>query len=354
MNIIYKNINDIVQYANNPRKNSDAVDNVAASIQEFGFKQPIVIDKNNVIVAGHTRLKAAQKLKLTEVPCLIADDLTEAQIKAYRLIDNKTSEKSIWDIEKLNIELSDLSNISDFDLDMGQFDFEMPDIDIGLDKDKLDDIPEIDESNVISKVGDLWLLGKHRLLCGNCTKIENRERLLDGKKADLIFTDPPFDMSDHSWFDINDSAGAYLVMHSDKHIVELAQHESFRYFLCHYFSFNFALSGNLPIRAHNLIAVFGQPSFINRKDGFRTVIAEQRERDRFMPYQKKVEIIAPMIEHYCIDKGLVADWFGGSGTTLIICEDSKRTCYMMELTPLYTDMIIKRWEDLTGEKAVKL
>src|SRR5574344_443284 len=188
MEIIIKKISEIKPYEKNPRKNDAAVEFVMNSIKEFGFKVPIVIDKDGVIVAGHTRYKASKKLKLTEVPCIIADDLTPEQIKAYRLADNRVAEKSEWDIDLLSGELDDILNI-----DMAQFDFDLSE--------------NIDESEVVeddfdvelpeepkAKLGDIYQLGNHRLMCGDSTSITDVEKLMNGNKADMVFTDPPYGM----------------------------------------------------------------------------------------------------------------------------------------------------------------
>lgn len=167
---------DLIPYENNPRNNDAAVDAVANSIKQFGFKVPIVIDKDNVIVAGHTRLKAAEKLGLDKVPCIVADDLTEEQIKAFRLADNKTAELAEWDFEKLESELQELA---DLDVEMAQFGF-----DDLLENEPTeiveDEVPEIDEENEpITKRGDIWKLGNHYLMCGDATSKEDIEKLMN-------------------------------------------------------------------------------------------------------------------------------------------------------------------------------
>ena len=182
--IVIKQISEIVPYVNNPRNNKEAVDLVAASISEFGFKNPIILDKNNVIIAGHTRYKAAQKLGLTEVPCLIADDLTPAQVKAFRLADNKVAEAAEWNMDMLKIELEGIEDIdmSDFGFDIDLGDEEEPDI-------KEDDVPET-PTEPKSKPGDIYRLGRHRLICGDSTDVNIIDRLMGGKKANLVVTDP--------------------------------------------------------------------------------------------------------------------------------------------------------------------
>lgn len=186
-------IDDLIPYENNPRINDQAVDAVANSIKEFGFKVPIIIDKNNVIVAGHTRLKAAQKLGLEEVPVIVADDLTEDQIKAFRLVDNKVGELASWDFEKLEIELAGI------EIDMLQFDFDVSDMPTE-EKEVIEDNFNVDEAleeieEPVCQVGDVWLLGDHRLMCGNSTSIDDLDELLQGVLVDVVVTDPPYNMN---------------------------------------------------------------------------------------------------------------------------------------------------------------
>lgn len=193
MDVQTKKIGEIKPYEKNPRKNDEAVKYVAESIKAFGFKVPIVIDKDNVIVAGHTRYKAAKKLKLEEVPCIVADDLTEEQIKAFRLADNKVAEKAEWDFDLLSSELDNL-----FDFDMTVFGFEdEPEDDEEIEVHEDDFEAELPEEPK-AKLGDVYQLGNHRLMCGDSTSITDVEKLMDGQKADLVFTDPPYGMKKES------------------------------------------------------------------------------------------------------------------------------------------------------------
>lgn len=189
MNVINKKLNEIKPYDKNPRKNDEAVKYVAQSIKDFGFKVPIIIDKNNIIVCGHTRYKAAKKLKLQEVPCIMADDLTDEQIKAFRLADNKVGEFAEWDFELLKEEIESLTTI-----DVSDFGFE---IDIPKSADEVvDDNFDVDKSveNIKepkSKPGDIYQLGHHRLMVGDSTSKEDVKKLMHGRFADLVMTDPP-------------------------------------------------------------------------------------------------------------------------------------------------------------------
>lgn len=194
MEIVNKNINNLKPYEKNPRINDEAVKYVMESIKQFGFKVPIVIDSNDVIVCGHTRYKAAKKLKLDKVPCVIADDLTEEQIKAYRLADNKVAEKAEWDFNLLNDELEDLIN---FDMELLGFDDDvLEDNAEKVEEDDFDVETEIEDiEEPTSKLGDIYRLGNHRLMCGDSTSITDVEKLMGDIKADLLFTDPPYNVN---------------------------------------------------------------------------------------------------------------------------------------------------------------
>ena len=186
-------IGKVKPYNNNPRDISKAaIEKVTLSIKEFGFQQPIVVNKNNIIIAGHTRLEAAKQLKLKEVPVVVAKNLSDNQAKAYRLMDNRSGQESNWDKKLLELELS-LLNDENINLDLTGFDeVELSKLIVdektGLTED--DAIPEPKEA--ICKLGDIWQLGKHRLLCGDSTKEEDVNKLMDGAKADMVFTDPPY------------------------------------------------------------------------------------------------------------------------------------------------------------------
>ena len=188
MNIIEKNIKDLKPYEKNPRLNDDAVKYVAESIRNFGFKVPIVIDKDNNIVCGHTRWKACKKLKIDTVPCVVADDLTEEQIRAYRLADNKVGEKAEWDLALLDTELAEIETI---DMTLLGFDDKEEETPQEVVEDDFDEEPPAEPK---AKYGDIYKLGRHRLMCGDSTKIDDVEKLMDGCKANMVFTDPPYGM----------------------------------------------------------------------------------------------------------------------------------------------------------------
>lgn len=395
------NINNLIPYENNPRINDNAVDAVAASIKEFGFKVPIVVDKNNVIVAGHTRLKAAQKLGLEEVPVIVADDLTEEQIKAFRLADNKVSELAEWDFSKLEAELSGL------EMDMTQFNFDMKELSKEFDKNK--EVTE-DDFNVdaelekieepTSKRGDVFQLEKHRLMCGDSTSKEDVEKLMNKNKADMVFTDPPYGVVYTGGMKIEkgriesnnkkmikndtlDGEGLYNflyaaftnIKHNTKEksaIYVFYAHSKSRQFLNAFYDTE--LKQRSIIIWHKTSGGFGDfmAQYMNAYEpciygsngeavnwygpnNEKTVWDMDKENKCDLhPTMKPIQLVARSITNSSKEKDTVLDLFGGSGSTLIACEQLNRKARLMELDPKYCDVIIKRWETLTGKQAVKL
>lgn len=386
-------IEDLIAYKNNPRKNDKAVEAVANSIKEFGFKIPIVIDKNNVIVCGHTRVLAAKQLKLTTVPCIVADDLNEEQIKAFRLADNKVAEFAEWDEELLFSELKDLDQLN---FDMEQFGFD--ELDFGLEEEIVEDeIPEVDEEHEpIVKLGDIWQLGKHRLMCGDSTVKENVGKLMNGNKADMVFTDPPYGVSatggrsqtkqklgmksiandelrsnDLTQFlsdfiknlQCKDGASIYICYPwaTQKEFTEAIQMNDLKIKNCIIWDKKvFGLNGGYGYRPQyemiyfcckNDFAWYGDKSQSNIWQISREI---NRKEQGNHPTPKPIELIAKALKNSSKQEDIVLDVFGGSGSTLIACEQLDRICYMMELEPKYCDVIIKRWEALTGDEAIKI
>lgn len=368
MKVVMIDINQIKPYDKNPRKNNNAVEAVANSIKEFGFKQPIVVDKDNIIVVGHTRFKAAKKLGLKEVPVVVATDLTDEQIKAYRLADNKTNELAEWDDELLSGELSDI------EMDMSLFGFDLEEEE---EKEIIEDeAPEVDEeSEPITKLGDIWQLGNHRLMCGDSTDKATVEKLMNGAKADMVFTDPPYGIKADKGFSgaggfsgvgkpiprrkYNDNWDSFTPPKSCfDMMIELAKKVII-------FGGNF-FTDKLPQGSHwivwnkhNTMPTFGDAelAWTNiKRNSVKLYDCEYngligKEKERFHPTQKPIKLISPIIKDYSENGNCILDLFGGSGSTLIACEQLNRTCYMMELDPKYCDVIIKRWETLTGKKA---
>ena len=383
MDIIEKNLNEIEPYEKNPRKNDHAVEYVANSIKEFGFKVPIVIDKNGIIVAGHTRYKASKKLGLKKIPCIIADDLTDEQIKAYRLADNKVSEKSEWDFDLLGEELDEI-----FDIDMVDFGFEFSEDEEEETEVIEDEVPE--EVEPIAKLGDIWQLGRHRLMCGDSTNLKDVQSLMNGALADLLITDPPYNVDYHG------GTAEKLTIKNDS--MEDAQ---FRAFLAEAFNcadsvmkpgavfyiwhadsegFNFRVACKevgwnvrqcLIWKKSSL--VLGrqdyqwqhEPCLYGWKDGAGHLWASDRKQTTILEFEKpKKNDVHPTMKPVALfdyqiknnTKGgdIVLDLFGGSGTTIMACEQNNRIAYSMELDPHYVDVIIARWEKFTGQKAIRL
>ena len=390
MNVINVKLSDLKPYENNPRKNKEAVDYVANSIKEFGFKVPIVVDKNNVIVCGHTRYYACKKLKIDEVPCVIADDLTDEQIKAYRLADNKVSEIATWDYDLLNDELDDLLNfdMSEFGFDVGSTEPE----EAQEDEFDIDELPEEPKA----KLGDIYQLGRHRLMCGDSTSIENINKLIGAAKINMIYTDPPYGMNLDTDFSSmknnleiskskNFSGGnKYAQGIVDnfepeiiKIIMQLNVNETFLWGADYYAELlpnkndgswivwdkRAGGNGNIDEDASS-DKMFGSCFELcwsksrHKRDIARIkwagVFGMEQEFDhkRYHPTQKPIKLSSWFLNKYSKENNNILDLFGGSGSTLIACEQLDRNCYMMELDPHYIDVIIARWEKYTGEKAV--
>jgi site-specific DNA-methyltransferase (adenine-specific) len=355
-----RQIDEIRPYEKNPRKNNEAVKYVAESIKEFGFKVPIVIDRNNVIVAGHTRWKAAKKLGLSEVPCIIADDLTDEQIKAFRLADNKVAEKAEWDFDLLTDELDDL-----FDFDMSVFGFEdmTEDEEIEVAEDDFEaELPEEPKA----KLGDIYQLGNHRLMCGSATAFEDIGELIGNANINLIYTDPPYGMSAVSKSGVLSEKYKTDIMNDGDNTVAID-------------SFNLCLA-----KFHDVKQVWWGANYYteclpssecwivwDKNNGssdqtdcelawanFRSVVRQftmaSEKKNRVHPTQKPCKLFNEIVNKF--DKNHeftnVLDLFGGSGSTLIACEQLGMRCYTMELDPKYVDVIIARWEQFTGKKAV--
>lgn len=368
-------IEKIKAYRKNPRKNDQAVDAVANSIKEFGWKQPLVVDpKTMEIVVGHTRWKAAKKLGMKTVPCIMADDLTEEQIKAYRLADNKTNELAEWDFDLLGEELDGI-----LDIDMTDFGFDFSEQE--AEKEVTEDIPpEVDEENEpVCKLGDIWQLGRHRLMCGSSLAQGDIDKLLDGTKCELTFTDPPYQLETqgggilkkaNSMKQIKQNGvdtfdPSMLILQSETNIychnkplikkyIELAEVNNQPYDLCFYKK----LCTVPNYKGHMMtdceyIAIIGKqdPNKGLPKETYSKCYIGKKDHDNELSYSKPVELCAKYIQLY--GKKNILDLFGGSGSTLIACEQLNRTCYMMELDPKYCDVIVKRWENLTGRKAVR-
>ncbi len=359
MQIIMKGISQIRPYEKNPRKNDGAVKYVVESIKNFGFKVPIVIDSKGVIVAGHTRYKAAKQLKLEEVPCIIADDLTEEQVKAYRLADNKVAEAAEWDFELLGEELE---NIFDIDMEAFGFDFSVEE-EPEVEEDDFDEEPPKEPN---AKPGDIYQLGKHRLMCGSSTSFEDVEKLLNGSHIDLIYTDPPYGMSAVSKSGVLAERYKTDILNDENNSVAI---DSFN--LCTamfdgvkqvWWGANY-YTECLPSSECWIVWDKNNGSS-DQTDcelawaNFRSVVRQftmaSEKTNRVHPTQKPCKLFSDIVRKFDKNNEFdnVLDLFGGSGSTLIACEQMNKTCFIMELDPKYVDVIIERWEQFTGEKAV--
>lgn len=384
MTIIDKPIDELIPYANNPRHNDDAVFAVANSISQFGFKVPVVVDKENVIVCGHTRYKAARKLGLKTIPCIIADDLTPEQINAFRLADNKTAELADWDMSKLEEELQGLAN--DFDMeDFGFKELETLDEPSEIADDDFDDAPPEDPK---AKRGDLYQLGEHRLLCGDATDQNDVERLMGGDKADLYLTDPPYNVAyvgktkdaltiqndkmadgDFRQFLVDAFSAADAVMKQGAAFyIWHADSEGFNFRgacndiggkvrQCLIWNKNSMVLGRQDYQWKHEPCLYGWKDGASHNwysDRSQTTVIDMDKPSRSAdhPTMKPVQLFAYQIQCSTKPGDIVYDSFGGSGTTLIACEQLQRKAMIMELDPRYVDVIIKRWETLTGKSAV--
>ena len=377
MKVKNTDINDLKAYDKNPRNNANSIDKVADSISEFGFRQPIVVDENMVVLAGHTRLLASKQLGLKKVPVHIADGLTNAQKKAYRIMDNKSSEDSEWDQDLLSLEIKDLIQ-DNYDLNMTGFTPEQLDALSVLTEAVLegetdeDDIPEIPKEPK-SKLGDIYELGHHRLMCGDSISIDDVDKLMDGKKADMVFTDPPYGIDyqdikknhkkiagDESLSNVKDLLSLVLVLDIPLYLCcnwkcfsafEEAMHEAGKYPKS-------CIVWDKKVRVQNLDKFYKRHEFIlyhGEFGGQKTLDGDvwvcDREVRKDHPTAKPVELCERAIRYSSENGNIVLDLFGGSGATLIAAEKSARKCYMMELYPIYVDVIIQRWENFTDKKA---
>ena len=386
----------LIPYARNTRTHSEAqVAQIAGSIREFGFTNPVLIDAENGIIAGHGRVMAAQKLGLDKVPCIRLGHLTDTQRRAYIIADNKLALNAGWDEEMLALELGDLSDL-DFDLSLIGFDEAelgdlMAETTAGLtDEDAVPEVPAVP----VTVEGDVWVLGRHRLMCGDSTSIDAVERLMDGRKADMLFTDPPYNIGSENkgvaasvskahkdlmaadWdkdFQIEAPLNCALaVMAKDCAVYVCTSHhlagriwawmkewadmhgycvwskpDPMPSLMKRHWTWDTELIPYATRGKHVFNAEKGQHSpstwRINKQQG-----AEKTGH----PTQKPVAVPQHAIEKSSRNNQIVLDLFGGSGSTLIACEKTARDCRMMELDPKYCDVIIKRWQDFTGKQAI--
>lgn len=401
MQIENKNIEDLIPYINNPRNNDEAVDAVASSIKNFGFKVPIVIDEQNEIITGHTRYKAAKKLGLKEVPTITASDLSPEKVQAFRLADNKVSEIATWNEELLNIELGELIEL-DFDMEEFGFD-EIKEIKEVEEDDEFDITPPNDP---VSQEGDIYQLGRHRLMVGDSTSVDQVAKLMDGQKADLLLTDPPYNVA-LGMEGNGDPEGTAKARARNRRNDGLTimndnmEDSEFREFLTKVYT---AASENMKAGAafyiwhadsegynfrgaardmgwnirQNLIWVKnaftlgrqdyqwqhepclygwntgGSHAWYSNRKQTTLLHFDKPMRSELHPTMKPVPLFDYQMQNSSKPGDIVLDLFGGSGTTMIAAEQNGRAAYLMELDPRYADVIINRWEEFTGEKAIKI
>ena len=377
------NIQDVRPYENNPRNNDEGVEAVANSIKEFGWQQPIVVDKDNVIIVGHTRYKAAKKLGMDKVPVVVANNLSPEQVKAYRLADNKTGELTDWDMGLLDDELADIA-----DIDMSDFGF---DLDLGDDEAKVqeDDFDEEVPEEPKSKLGQIYQLGRHRLMCGDSTNPEMVKKLVGGVQCDLLLTDPPYNVG-------------YEGKQKSKMTIKNDHQETDDFYNFLVAAFNAGLGSMKSGAAYYVWYAAGTPtSWVFNKalndvgmkvrqqlvweknqlvmgrqdyqwkhepclygwveDGSHSWYSDRKQttvmhfdkpqRSDLHPTMKPVALFDYQIKNSTKSGDTVLDLFGGSGTTIMACEQDGRNACVMEYDPKYVDVIIKRWEDFTGKKA---
>ena len=412
LKIEYVDINSIKPYKNNAKLHpKEQIDQIKKSIDMFGMDDPIGVWKDE-IVEGHGRLIACKELGMTEVPIIRLDHLTDEERKAYTLAHNKLTMNSDFDIDILNEELMNFDTI-----DMSDFGFDMDimENDYEIIQDEAPDVPEEPKS----KLGEIYQLGDHRLMCGDSTNKDDVRKLMDGKEADLLFTDPPYnvDVSNSQGMKIkNDnmdnesfknflhkafkcaneslkSGGAFYIWYADSEDINFRTaclDNDLLIKQCLIWvknGFNFGrqdykwkhepcLYGWKEGAGHYFIEEYNHPTVIEdeidlekmKKEDMKklleelltdqtptTIIHENKPiKNDLHPTMKPIKMCADMIRNSSKEKEIVLDLFGGSGSTLITCEQLRRTCYMMEYDPKYVDVIIERWENFTGQKAVKL
>ena len=381
-------IDRLIEYSRNPRKNDHAVDKIAGAIKEFGFRVPVVAKSDGLVVDGHLRLKAAKKLGMTEVPVILADDMTEAQIKAFRISVNRMAEFAEWDNELLSLEFSELTDMG-FDLDLTGFTADeiaalTPEqIEPGLtDEDAVPEVPK----QPVTVLGDVWVLGGHRLMCGDSTSIDAMDKLIAAQKADMVFTDPPYGMSydggrgkkQFGMIKGDDAKGADLIalVRDALATAKASCKEGASAYVCFpwrtYAEFEAAmLSCGMDINScivwdkksvglghqdyrpqHEFIFYSKGGQFYGDRSQSDVWYMSRGSTAAYVhPTQKPVELVEKAIGNSSKKGDAVIDCFGGSGSTLIACEKTGRHGRLMELDPKYCDVIVKRWQDFTGKIA---
>lgn len=369
-------------YKANSRTHSDEqVRQIANSIKEFGFNNPVLIDSDGGIIAGHGRLMAAKQLSLDSVPCLELENLTDEQKKAYVIADNQLALNAGWDLDVLKAEVGALIE-ADFDVDLLGFDDKFlddllePEPEEGLtDEDEVPEVPEEPKT----KLGDVWLLGDHRLMCGDSTSIDAVDKLMDGKKADMVHTDPPYGIEYQS--NIRAKTEKFDVLKNDDKFLDIApviescsqgwvfvwtswkvlpdwidQFKSFGYPTNQVIWYKPGggigdLKRTFSSDYETALVWHRGAELTGKRIGSVWKVSKDGANDYLHPTQKPVALAEEALDKTTRSRAIVLDLFGGSGSTLIACEKIKRQARLMELDPKYCDVIIKRWQDFTGKKA---
>lgn len=393
--IEWMSVETLIPYAKNARTHSDEqVAQIAGSIKEFGFNNPVLVDKDNSIIAGHGRLMAARKLGMDKVPVVQLGHMTEAQRKAYVLADNRIALNSGWDTSMLSLELQELKD----DIDLSLLGFDADELDALLnpieetegltDEDDVPDVPDEPKT----KLGDIYILGNHRLMCNDSTSVDAVEKLLEGQKADLLFTDPPYGVSYEGGHNKKKRQGIIADTLQGEDLTDLF-YESlstaitwlkdgaalYVWYASGKSIETYASLAKLPLKLRAVIQWYKvksglgafmsqyipncEPCMYLHKEGCspswygptneKTVWELKKETaNKFHPTQKPVELPERAITNSTKQGDSVLDLFGGSGSTLIACEKIGRMARVMELDPKYCDVIVQRWEEFTGKKAV--
>lgn len=378
LKVEYIPIDDIKPYEKNAKIHTEEqIEQIKKSIEEFGMNDPIGIWRDNIIIEGHGRLMACKELGMEEVPVIRLDDLTDDQRKAYTLIHNQTTMNTGFDLDILNEELESI------ELDMSDFGFDNIELDNIDEPEEIieDEVPEVPEEPK-AKLGDIYQLGNHRLMCGDSTSEEDVNKLMNGVKADMVFTDPPYGYKYQS--NMRTKTDKFDVLINDDKILDfmkpLKQVADGFVFICttwkvldkwlplfnkYYDLSNMIIwnkgGGGIGDLKHTfstdyeiILCSNNGNEITGKRIGSVWSIQKDNANDYIHATQKPVELSATSILNTTNENDVVLDLFGGSGSTLIACEQLNRKCYMMELDPHYIDVIIERWENFTGEKAVLL
>ena len=383
--ISYVDINDLIPYVNNSRTHSDEqVLQIASSIKEFGFTNPVLIDEEGGLIAGHGRVLAARKLNLDKIPTITLANLTNSQVKAYVIADNQLPMNAAWDLDLLKLEIETLQEL-DFDINLLGFEDDF--LDGLLEEEPVDGLTDEDEvpeppEDPVSVLGDIWKLGNHRLMCGDSTRIDAVEKLMDGHKAEMVFTDPPYGVSYQSnmrqkseKFDVlkNDdvfldiapvieacSTGWVFIWTSWKVITKWIElFEGFGYPTNQVIWFKGGggigdLKKTFSSDYETALVWHRGAELTGKRIGSVWKVNKDGAGSYLHPTQKPVALPEEALDKTTKKGYKVLDLFGGSGSTLIACEKIGRNAYLMELDEKYVDVIITRWQDFTGKQAIHI